>query len=235
LEAHLKHRIVWGALLLAYLCSCAAGQSSAPDPGASTSSIPQEASSRLFGILPLHRFSPTLQSYHPLTPGEKFRIASDDSTSFGTFFLAGIIAGRNQWTNANRSFGQGAAGFGRYFGPAYGDLVIANYMTEAVFPTLFHEDPRYFRRGAGSAWSRLRYAVGHTFWTHRDSGGMQFNFSEFAGNSAAVAISNAYYTDRRTAGDAATKFGLQIGLDTAADIVYEFLPDLQRKLRRRPK
>jgi hypothetical protein len=73
-------------------------------------------------------------------------------------------------------------------------------MTEAVFPTLLHEAPRYFRRGAGSAWSRLRYAAGHTLWTHRDSCGMQFNYSEIVGNSAAVAISNAYYTDNRTAG-----------------------------------
>jgi hypothetical protein len=37
-----------------------------------------------------------------------------------------------------------------------------------------------------------------------------FNYSEIAGNSAAVAISNAYYTDNRTAGDAAAKLGFQI-------------------------
>lgn len=138
-------------------------------------------------------------------------------------------------TNQNRSFGQGSAGFGRYFGAAYGDLVIGNYMTEAIFPTILHEDPRYFRRGTGSAWSRLRYAVGHTFWTQRDRGGMEFNFSEVAGASATVAISNAYYADRRTAGDAAGKVGLRIGLDTAANITYEFLPDLERKHRRHTK
>ena len=231
----MKDRIVWGSLLLACWCSGAAGQAAAPDPGATAANMPQEDSKPLPGILPIYHFSPTLRTYQPLTPGEKFRIATDDSLAPGTFVLAGLVAGESQWTNENRSFGQGAAGFGRYFGAAYGDLFIGNYMREAIFPTLLHEDPRYFRRGTGSAWSRLRYAVGHTFWTQHDSGGMEFNFSEIAGTSAAVAISNAYYTDRRTAGDAADKFGLQIGLDTAANVVYEFLPDLERKLRRYAK
>jgi hypothetical protein len=235
LEAILKVRIVWGSLLLAFLCLGAAGQSAAPGPSATATTMPQEDSKPLPRILPIYHFSPTLKSYQPLTPGEKFRIATHDSIAPGTFVLAGLVAGESQWTNQNRSFGQGAAGFGRYFGAAYGDLVIGNYTTEAIFPTILHEDPRYFRRGTGSAWSRLRYAVGHTFWTQRDRGGMEFNFSEIAGASATVAISNAYYTDRRTAGDAAGKFGLRIGLDTAANIIYEFLPDLERKHRRRAK
>jgi hypothetical protein len=46
------------------------------------------------------------------------------------------------------------------------------------------------------------------------------------------AISNAYYIDNRTA---AVKLSFQIGIDTADDIVNEFCPDLERKLRRRTK
>ena len=103
-------------------------------------------------------------------------------------------------------------------------------MTEAVFPTLLHQDPRYFRRGTGSGWSRLGYAMGQIFWTHRDSGGVQFNYSEIAGNSVAVAISNAYYADNRTARDAVSKLGMQIGVDMAANILKEFWPEVERKL-----
>ena len=136
-------------------------------------------------------------------------------------------------TNANRSFGQGAAGFGRYFSGSYGDFVIGDYMTEAVFPTLLHQDPRYFRRGTGSGWSRLGYAMGQIFWTHRDSGGMQFNYSEVTGNSTAVAISNAYYANNRTASDATSRLGMQLGVDMAANVLKEFWPDLERKFRRK--
>lgn len=45
--------------------------------------------------------------------------------------------------NRNRSFGQGAAGYGRYFGAGYGDLFIGDYMSEALFPILLHQDTRY--------------------------------------------------------------------------------------------
>ena len=81
---------------------------------------------------------------------------------------------------------------------AYGYLAIGDYMTEGIFPTLLHQDPRYFRRSTGSGWSRLGYAMGQIFWTHRDSGGTQFNYSEVIGNSTAVAISNAYHPENRT-------------------------------------
>src|SRR5581483_50077 len=98
-------------------------------------------------------------------------------------------------------------------GAAYGDLVIGDYMSEAVFPTLLHQDPRYFRLGTGSKWSRLGYATAQIFRTHRDSGRTQFNYSEILGNSAAVAISRSYYADNRTAGDAASSLGVQLGFD----------------------
>jgi len=136
-------------------------------------------------------------------------------------------------TNANRSFGQSAAGYGRYFGTSYADFVIGNYMTEAIFPSMLHQDPRYFRRGTGSTWSRLGYAVGQTLWTHSDSGRMQFNYSEVLGNSTAVAISNGYYHDNRDVGDAVTKLGTQIGVDMAANILKEFSSDLNRKFFRK--
>jgi hypothetical protein len=161
-------------------------------------------------------------NYQPLTPNEKFKLASEDAFDRGTIVRAGIFAGEAQLTNANRSFGQGGAGFGRYFGASHGDFVIGDYMTETGFPTLLHQDPRYFRRGTGSGWSRLGDAMGQIFWTHRDSGGTQFNYSEIMGNSAAVAISNAYYANDRTAGDGGTKLGMQVGVDTAANVLKEF-------------
>jgi hypothetical protein len=206
--------------------SAAEAQSPPADP-------PASESKRLLGVVPNYRSSPSLLNYQPLSAGDKFKIASEDAFDRGTVILAGIFAAEAQATNSNRSFGQGAAGFGRYLGAAYGDIVIGDYMTEGVFPALLHQDPRYFRKGRGSGWSRLGYAAGQIFWTHTDSGGTQFNYSEIVGNSTAVAISNAYYADNRTAHQAAAKVGVQIGVDMASNILKEFWPDLQRKFRRR--
>jgi hypothetical protein len=62
---------------------------------------------------------------------------------------------------------------------------------------------------------------------------MQFNFSEIAGNSTAVAISSAYYPDNRNASDAATRFAIQIGVDITANILKEFSPELNRLVSRK--
>src|SRR3954453_17147024 len=102
-------------------------------------------------------------------------------------------------------------------------------MTGGIFPSLLHQDPRYFRRGTGNTRSRLCYAMGQISLTHGDSGSTQFNFSEIVGNSTAVAISNLYYSDNRTASDAVSKLGIQIGFDMASNVLKEFWPDVARK------
>jgi hypothetical protein len=199
------------------------------------SNSPSDSSSskRIFGIIPNYRSSPSLSKYEPLTAKEKFKIASQDSFDRGTIILAAAFAGEGQLSNSNKSFGQGGAGFGRYFGTSYADFVIGDYMTEGVFPTLLHQDPRYFRKGQGSGFSRLTYSVGQIVLTHNDSGRTAFNYSEILGNSTAVAISNTYYADNRDASDAVVKLVSQLGVDAASNVLKEFWPDLQRKFSRK--
>jgi hypothetical protein len=194
---------------------------------------PEPENKRIFGIIPNYRTSPSLRAAEPLTSRDKFKMATEDAFDPGSFALEAIFAGEGQLTNANRSFGQGAAGFGKYYGAAFTDFTIGDYMTEAIYPTLLHQDPRYFRKGLGSGWSRLGYAMGQIFWTHTDSGGTQFNFSEVLGNSTAVAISNIYYSDNRTASDAISKLGTQLGVDMASNVMKELWPDIARKFRRK--
>jgi hypothetical protein len=184
---------------------------------------------RILGIIPNYRTWPSLKDYKPLSTREKLQIARQDSFDRGTLILAAAFAADAQLTNANPAFGQGVKGYARYFGASYGDFVIGNYMSEAIFPTLLHQDPRYFRRGIGSAWSRLGYSVGQIFWTHTDSDRTQFNYSEILGNSTAVAISNAYYQNNRSVTNSTTKLGLQIGIDMASNVLKEFWPDVSRK------
>jgi len=193
----------------------------------------EQPSKHVLWVIPNFRTAPPLEEYTPIRPKEKFKLAAEDSFDRGTVALAAAFAGEAQMTNATRSFGQGVAGYSRYFGTAYADFVIGNYMTEGIYPTVLHQDPRYFRKASGSGLSRLAHAVGQIFWTHKDSGGTQFNFSEWVGNSTAVAISQAYYPNNRTAEDAVSALGAQIAVDTATNIIKEFWPDLQHKLSRK--
>jgi hypothetical protein len=204
--------------------------STKPNVAAPCGENPESESKRLFGIVPNYRTSPCLANYKPLTAKQKFTIAAQDSFDRGTVILAAAFAGFGQLRNANPSFGQGASGYASYFGTSYADFVIGNFMTEGIFPSVLHQDPRYFRKGKGTGWSRVRYAVGQIFWTHNDSGTMGFNYSEVIGNSTAVAISNAYYPDNRDATDASLKLVQQLGVDAASNVLKEFWPEISRHL-----
>ncbi|HTA44939.1 MAG TPA: hypothetical protein VK789_20965 [Bryobacteraceae bacterium] len=185
-------------------------------------------------IIPNFRTSRMLQPYVGLTAKQKFTIAAQDTFDRGTIALGAVFAAEGQFTDANHSFGQGVEGYAHYFATSYADFAIGNYMTEGVFPSLLHQDPRYFRLGSGGGRRRLEHAIGQIFVTHTDSGGTQFNYSEIAGNSAAVAISMAYYPENRRVTDAVSKLGIQIAVDAAANLVKEFWPE-KRGSRKAPR
>ena len=54
--------------------------------------------------------------------------------------------------------------FAEFYGRSFGDMLIGNYLTEAVMPTLLHEDPRFFRMGAGPVWKRAFKAARLPAW-----------------------------------------------------------------------
>ena len=190
---------------------------------------------RVLGVLPNYRTANETGVYTPITVKQKFTIASKDSFDYPLLLLGGAIAGIGQLTNDNPSFGQGMAGYARRFGTSYGDQAIGNMMTEAIFPAFLHEDPRYFRRGYGSKWSRTFYAASRVFVTRTDAGNWRFNYSEVFGNAAAVAISNSYYPDNRRVGANVEKLGQQIGIDAFSQVLKEFWPDVKRKFFQRHK
>jgi hypothetical protein len=184
---------------------------------------------RVFGVLPNYRTADGTQPYRPITTKQKFTIATKDTFDYPSYILAAGFSGISQLTNTNPSFGQGVKGYARRYASAVADQDIGNYMTEAVFPTLLHEDPRYFRKVNGSIKGRLAYAVTRVLVTRTDSGNWRFNFSEFLGNATVATIGNAYYPDGRTASDTLQRMFTQIGTDAISGILKEFWPDIKRK------
>jgi hypothetical protein len=203
-----------------------------PEQSAAQNGDAGDGHKRILGIIPNYRSSPPLTNYAPLTARDKFKVASQDAFDPGTFALAGLFAAEAQLTGATPSFGHGVPAYARYFVASTADFMIGDYMTEAVYPALLHQDPRYFRRGTGNAWGRLGYAMRQIVWTHADSGHMQVNVSEIAGNATAVAIGNAYYPDNRTLSSNISKLSIQLAVDTVSNILKEFSPDLDRLLAR---
>jgi hypothetical protein len=227
-------RLMATIALFVFSLPCLRAQgSSEPDSTPSVEQAPPDK--RVLGVLPNYRTANATAVYTPITVKQKFTIASKDSFDYPLVALAAAIAGWGQLTNENPSFGQGMAGYGRRVGTSYADQAIGNMMSEAIFPSFLHEDPRYFRRGTGSKWSRTFYAASRVFVTRTDAGNWRFNYSEVLGNATAVAISNSYYPDNRNVAENVEKLGQQIAIDAASQVLKEFWPDLKRKLFQRHK
>jgi len=185
---------------------------------------------RIFGVLPNNRTTENALPFHSITPRQKMTIAAKDSFDWPVYPTAGLFALLYQLEDQNHSFGQGMAGYAKRFAAGYGDQMIGNIMTEGLVPALGHQDPRYFRLGEGSKKSRAWYAVTRIVVARMDSGRNTFNFSEWGGNAAAVAISNAYYPDTRDWNDNLQKLMIACATDTFSNILKEFWPDVKKKL-----
>jgi hypothetical protein len=205
---------------------------SSPAP-AGQAVIPGEAGStedkRAFGVLPNYRTAESDQPFVPISTKQKFKIAAKDTFDWPSYILGGAFAGISQLTNSNPSFGQGVEGYAKRYAANVADQDIGNFMTEAIMPTLLHEDPRYFRKGSGPVGQRIVYAATRVLITKTDSGGTMFNFAEFLGNGTVASLGNAYYPDAKGFSPTMQRMFTQIGTDAVSQVLKEFWPDVKRK------
>ena len=148
---------------------------------------------RLFGVLPNYRADDEKAEYKPLKTWEKFKIAERDTFDWPNYFLNAGFALQNEIAEKGwHGTGMGK-NFAEFYGRSFADAFIGNYVTEAVLPTLLHEDPRFFRSGVGPVWKRAYRAARQVLVTRTENGKERFNFSEVLGNSIVVGV-----TDRKS-------------------------------------
>jgi hypothetical protein len=234
---YLKQSLFLCALLLCAwapnVCAQAPAAQTPAAPG--TPEKPADADDhRMFGVLP--NFKTVNDPTQPVTsigPSEKFQLVLHYFDPF-TFAVTSIQAGIEQATNEKESYGQGALGYSKRFGADFTDAFTNELFVVGVFPSLLHEDPRYFRLGHGSGWHRTGYALSRILIARTDSGGHRFNCSEFLGNFTSGSISQLYYPqNERGIGGVLTRMSVQISYDAMFNILKEFYPDLKRKLRKK--
>jgi hypothetical protein len=206
---------------------------SPPDPVVALPQ-PEPVSKRLFGIIPNYRADQIQAVYQPITTREKYRIARSDSFDWPNYFLLAGYALQSQVASGGFSHNGGVAGFGEFYARSVGDQIIGSYVTEAILPSLLHEDPRYFRMGSGTFWHRVTYATSRILITRTDNGKPSFNISEVVGNAGVVALTTLYYPDSRSAEEAAERYGMALGNDAISNLLTEFWPDIKRHLHLRP-
>ncbi len=159
----------------------------------------------------------------PLTAKLKFQLAMKALTDPVTITGFGLNAAIYQ-AAGYPSYQQGAAGYGQRLGATFAGGYSKILIGDAILPSLFHQDPRYFYQGTGSTKSRLLHALSTPFVARGDDGRRQINYSNMLGDLASGAIANAYYpSQHRGVGLVARSALIGAGGRMAMAIVQEFV------------
>ncbi len=185
--------------------------------------IKEQEKQRILGIIPNFYVS-YLPDAVALSPKQKFELAARSSVDPFTFVGVGVLAGLQQAGNGLSGYGQGAQGYAKRYGAAYGDVVIGTFLGSAVMPSLLKQDPRYFYKGTGSKKSRVLYALASPFMCKGDNGRWQPNYSYMIGNFAAAGVANFYYpASNRGAWLVAETALVRFGENSLASVLQEFV------------
>jgi len=178
---------------------------------------------RLMGVIP-NFYTSYIYDAAPLTAKQKFSLAVRGTFDPVAFIGVGFAAGIEQANNSFAGYGQGASGYGKRYAARFVDGRSSDLLTHAVFPTLLHQDPRYYYQGSGSFKSRLMHAVGSAFVTRSDSGRREPNYSYFLGDVGSAALSNLYYPEaNRGAHLVFTNAAVGLAGRVGGNLIREFL------------
>lgn len=188
---------------------------------------------RVFGVFP-NFYSSYDWNAPPMHARQKYQLALRSLIDPMTFVGAGAVAGVEQHQHIFPGYGSGVQGYAKRFAAAYTDDFVARMLGKAVFPAVFHQDPRYFYKGNGSFHSRAIYAIDEEFIARGDNGHWMPNYSNILGSFAAGGISNLYYPAANRGVSLAITNGLiDIASQAGANLVREFV--LKRFTSRAPK
>jgi hypothetical protein len=160
----------------------------------------------------------------PLTTKMKFHMAYKSLSNPFFFGRTAAWAGVTQARDNPSEWHQGAEGYGKRLGAGFADAVTGSLISNAILPSLLHQDPRYFYQGTGTKKSRAFHAMSAPFVCKGDNGAWQPNYSQWGGSLIGYSISTAYYpSSTRTAGHVFQTFGIDMGLHVVGSLAQEFI------------
>jgi hypothetical protein len=192
----------------------------------------------IFTLVPdVEDTSDTIAARRPLTVRQKYILSLHQAFDVSSHIGNALEAAAQQAVDGQPHYGQGWGAYGKRFAASEGDQITGSILVYGFLPSALHEDPRYFRRGKGSTISRLWYASNRTLVTRKDNGASGFNFSETVGQLISCGISTTYYPQQdRTASRVFSNWGVNLGANSAYNVLLEFYPDVMRGIfHRHPK
>jgi hypothetical protein len=200
---------------------------------AQTTPAQNDGSNRMFGVLPNYTTVEKEDEAPPVTTKQTFRMAALSSFDPVVYPFVALTAEVSQLEHQEASWGGGPKAYAKRYATAFADNTIGNFMTTAIVPAIFKQDPRYFERGDGTVAGRLAYAATRIALTRARDGRREFNISEVGGTAAAAGVSNLYHpSEDRTFAGTLGRWGSQMMWDMLSNELKEFWPDVRNRLHR---
>jgi len=159
----------------------------------------------------------------PLTSNMKFHLLYKSLTNPTFFMLEGSWAGIQQAAHTP-DWPLGAEGYGKRLGASLAGGGTEMLFSNAILPSLLHQDPRYFYEGNGKTSSRIGHAILAPFVCKGDNGKSQPNYSQIGGALISASLANTYFPEsNRGAGLVFKSFGTDMGIHVALGLAQEFI------------
>ena len=173
--------------------------------------------------------SPENAPFRSLSPREKFQ--SFVHHTFSPYTLAGAVYDAS-WAQAwgdPSEYGGGMQGWGKRFGAAMAGTEARSFFGSFLFPTLLHQDPRYFAMYKGPVVKRGLHAISRVFVARDDYGNNTFNSSGMLAIAFTESLGMAWTPEgKRSAGATFTRMLGAMQGDAANYVLREFTPDFLR-------
>ena len=177
--------------------------------------------------------SPAEAPYLPLSSREKFDHFIHYTYSPYTVLNAAYNATYAQMMGDPSGYGGGMEGWGKRMGSAMAGTEARSFFGWFLFPTLLHQDPRYFPMYRGSVFKRSLHAVSRIVITRNDDGESTFNTSGLLGIAFTESLQNAWLPEnRRGMGITMSRMAGSMQGYATAYLLKEFTPDIWRFVER---
>ena len=220
------------------VCASAASAQSSDPPGtgdgtpAQAAAPPDQGSpGHIFWVVPAFNVE-YIKHVPPLTPREKFQEWARGAYDPVGLSAKAVQTGLEHSASGFCGYGDEWGGYGKCYVSGLIDSDVSSVLGDFLFPTLLHQDPRFFRWGEGAIHIRLAYALSRVFVRHMDRGGNAPD-SALLGTAIAGATSNLYYPSaERGVRLTMSRMAWDLGSTALFNVAAEFWPDIEHAIKR---
>ena len=165
-----------------------------------------------------------------LRTSQKFEMAYRKTVDPSFLIESAMFAGYYQVANYGPKYGSGWGPYAQRFGYNAASISSTFFFTDGLLPTIFHQDPRYFRKGRGSAASRIWWALRSEAVAYSDDGKQMPNYSTLLGFGMSTALNNAYSPPSSiTFASTMERYGVKIGFSFGLNLLREYGGETKRE------